>query len=80
MAGILVKGLMLVMWNICIPVLLVKLLMTLSSYEYIYRHSCLIYAHEVIGICGIYIAFEGHISCWHIHGYSIVGFFKLSSG
>ena len=39
--------------------------------RYIYLHSCLIPAHEVFGIYGLCVAFEGHIYCWHICGYSM---------
>ena len=39
---------------------------------YIYWHSCLICAYEVIGICDIYVAFEGYICYCHIYGYSMV--------
>ena len=35
---------------------------------YIYWYSCLIWAHELIATCGLYVAFEGHINFWHIHG------------
>ena len=38
----------------------------------IYGHSHLICAHEIIGTCGMYMAFQGHICCWYIYGYSIV--------
>ena len=37
---------------------------------YLYRY--LISAHEVNGICGICIAFEGHICCSDICGHSMV--------
>ena len=45
----------LIMWNLCIPVLFCH--MTAGSlYEvYIYWHCCLICAHEVIGMCGIFV-------------------------
>ena len=35
--------------------------------RHIYWQSCLILAHELIGVCSLYVAFEGHISFWHIH-------------
>ena len=38
----------------------------------IYLHRCLLCAHEVIGICGIYMEFKENICCWHIYGYSMV--------
>ena len=28
--------------------------------------------HKIIGICGISVAFEGHICCWHIYGNCMV--------
>ena len=31
-----------------------------------YRNSCLICAHELIGTCGIYVTFEWHISFWQV--------------
>ena len=39
---------------------------------YIYQHRCLISVHEIVGICGIYMVFEEHISYCHIYGYSMV--------
>ena len=46
-------------------------LIALSSYEiHIYGHCTLICAHELIGIYGIYVAFEEHICWWHIYGYT----------
>ena len=37
--------------------------------EHIYhRHHCLISVHKLIGIPGIYEAFEGHICYWYIYG------------
>ena len=47
-----------IIWNICIAVLLVTLLIALS---------CLISAHEVIGICGIW----RDICLWHIFGNNV---------
>ena len=38
----------------------------------IHRYRSLISVHEVIGICRIFMAFEGHICCWHIYGYNIL--------
>ena len=35
-------------------------------------HSCLISAHEEVGICSVYVAFEGHICCWYIYSYSMI--------
>ena len=68
-----IKGHMQIMCNICMPVLLVTLLIALSSYEvYIWIQVFLISACEVLGICGIYLAFEGHICYWYIYGNSVV--------
>ena len=38
----------------------------------IYTDIVVIYSHKVIGICGIYMAFEGHICCRHIYGYEML--------
>ena len=27
---------------------------------------------QIVGICGICVAFEGHTCCWHINAYSIL--------
>ena len=40
--------------------------------RYIYSHSCLISDCEVIGICGIYVTFEGHICCWQMYAYNMI--------
>ena len=40
--------------------------------KYVFGNSCLISAHEVIGICDIDMTFEVHIWCWHIYHYSMV--------
>ena len=52
--------------------------------RYIYLYSCLIGTHELFGICGISVAFEGNICYWYIYdyslgykSYSLVGFFFL---
>ena len=29
-------------------------------------------AHDVLDLCGIYMAFEGNICCWHIYDYSVI--------
>ena len=34
----------------------------------IYWHSCLIYTHELVGKQGLYVALQGNISFWHVHG------------
>ena len=38
----------------------------------IYWNSFWISSHELIFICGICVAFEGHICCWDIYGNSMV--------
>ena len=38
----------------------------------IYWYSCLVSAHELIYVCDIYVAFEGHICLRHIHGSTVV--------
>ena len=43
----------------------------MSSYD-IYIYSCLLSEHELIAICGIYMAFEGYICGWHIYSNNIV--------
>ena len=40
--------------------------------RFIYWHICLISTCELIGICDMQMAFEGHICCWHICDSSIV--------
>ena len=59
------------MGNICIPVLLVTLLITVNSYmvDILTAVSCI---HEAFCICGIYVAFEGHISYWHTYDNSMI--------
>ena len=37
-----------------------------------YEYCCLLGAHELICMCGIYVAFEGHICFWQIYGNSMV--------
>ena len=49
--------------------LLVTLLIAVSSLKYIYRHSCLTSARELI--C-IYVVFYGHVCCLDIYGNSMV--------
>ena len=44
----------------------------LSSFYDIYADIVVSYAHEVNGIYGIYVIFEGHICCWHMYSYSMV--------
>ena len=39
--------------------------------KYIYSHSNVMCAHELISICGISITFQGHICCLHIYGCSM---------
>ena len=51
-AGLFVKGHMPVIWNVCIAVLLVALLLSLSSFR-IYSEIGVICACEVIDICDI---------------------------
>ena len=65
------------MCNVCIPVLLVTLLIYWVPIRCIYRHSSLISVCELIVICGLSMAFEGHICCWHKYGYSMV--YKVGS-
>ena len=73
MAGIFVQGHIWIIQNACIPVIEVKLLIALSLCGvYIYWHTCLICAHELIGICGFYMAFGGYVSVWHIDGNSML--------
>ena len=59
------------MCNVCIPSFCGNIVDCTVHIRYVYRHTCLICAHEIIGICSISIAFEGHICYWHIHGYSM---------
>ena len=40
--------------------------------RYTYYYSCLIAAHEVIGLCGIFVTFERHICYWHMYGNNVV--------
>ena len=68
MAGTFVPGHMSVMWNVCMLVLLVTLLIQWVHARYLYWNSCLICEHELICICGLYVTFERHICCWSIHG------------
>ena len=70
--GIFVQGHMSVTWNVYIY---------LHSWSccwlhwvhagHIYWHSCPICAHELIGTCGLYVAFEGHISFWYMQGNNV---------
>ena len=39
-----------------------------KSYMAIHWHSCLLSAHKLISICGLYVELEGHICCWHLYG------------
>ena len=56
MAGIFLLGHIPMMWNVCIPVFMVILLNVVGSYEtYLMTMLC-------------HMAFEGHISFWHICG------------
>ena len=71
MAGIYVKRHMPIIWNVCIPVSVLTLLIPVSSWG-ICSDICLISTHDAIGICGIYVTFEGHVCCWHIYGNSMV--------
>ena len=72
MAGIAVQGHMSIMWNICIPGFLITLLIALSSYEeYIYILTGVSCAHDIIGLCGLYMAFEGYIGFWHTPGSTV---------
>ena len=64
-AGIFAQGYMPIIRNICI----------VDCSEFIWvidLHSSLTFVHEVIGTSGISMAFEGHICCWHLYGYSMV--------
>ena len=36
--------------------------------EFIYWHSCLISVYKLVGMYGIYVAFDGHICC-HVYGH-----------
>ena len=49
---------------------MVTLLIKLSSYE-VYIRTKLPVVHEVIGICGLSMAFEGHICCSYMYVYSM---------
>ena len=40
--------------------------------KYMYCHSCMISTCELIGICGIYMAFQRHICYWYIAGNSVI--------
>ena len=42
-----------------------------ANVRYIYWHSCVTCAHELIGICCIYVTLERHIYCWPIHGNNV---------
>ena len=30
-----------------------------------------VYAHELFGLWGLYVAFEGYIIFWHVHGINL---------
>ena len=47
----------------CMPVVMVIFFIALS---------CLISAYDVIGINGLFVAFEEHIYCWHIYNHSLL--------
>ena len=72
LADIFVHGYISVIWNVCKPLLLATYWLQWVHMRYMYRPSCPICMQEVIGICGIDMAFEEHISYWHIYGYSMV--------
>ena len=40
--------------------------------RYIYTDSFLVSVHELIFMCGVYVAFEGNTYCWHMYGSSMV--------
>ena len=50
----------------------VHIVIALSLYEFIYTDTVVSYAHELIGICVIYVAFAEHICYWYIYGYNMV--------
>ena len=53
-----------VMWNVCIHMFLVTLLVQGLHMRHIYWQSCLISTHELISIYGLYVLFEGYICCF----------------
>ena len=58
-------------WNVCLPVVVVTSSITLNSYG-VYTLTKL--SHMCIWTnCYplIYVAFEGHICCWYIYGYTM---------
>ena len=63
-AGISVHGHMPVKCNVCMLGFHIKLLIAVSSYKD--TDLVVSYAHEETGICGIYMAYEEHVCCWHI--------------
>ena len=71
-AGIFVQGHMPVIWNCACQWSWSHCSLHLFHMRYIYWHSCLISAHEVICICGLNVAFKGNICCWHIYAYSMI--------
>ena len=70
-ASIFVQGHMPIMLSVCITVPLITFLIPVSSYEiYIDIFASFLQENKFAYI--IYVAFDGHICCWHIHGNSMV--------
>ena len=63
--GIFAQGLMPLITNVHMPMLLITLLITVSSYD---AYILFLLSH----VCMKQLAFVGHISCWHIYGNSMV--------